>query len=109
MLITEFKKNGIKFLELHGKIDGSATDFDKELADMVVGENKIIVDCSELNFISSLGLRAFLSAVKTVSNSNGTIAICNLSQPITEVFKMAGLTKIFQIYSNIDEAIESFN
>lgn len=109
MLITEFKKNGIKFLELHGKIDAAASDFDAELSDIVVGEKKIIVDCKELNFINSMGLRAFLSAVKVVSNSEGSIAICNLSPAIVKIFQMAGLTNIFKIYDNLEDAIASFN
>lgn len=107
MLITERKKDGIKFLELHGRIDGNTGDFEKELTDMVVGENRIVVDCGGLNFINSSGLRIFLSAVKTVSNNDGKIVMCNLTQSIGEIFKISGFTKIFKIYKNLDEAIKN--
>jgi anti-sigma B factor antagonist len=107
MLVTERKKDGIKFLELHGRIDGNTGEFEKELTDMVVGETRIVVDCGGLNFINSSGLRIFLSAVKTVSNNDGKIVLCNLTQNISDIFKISGFTKIFKIYKNLDEALKN--
>lgn len=104
MLITEFKKEGIKYLELHGRIDNSAVDFATDLSHMVVGESKIIIDCIGLNFINSLGLRAFISTVKDVTNTDGKIVICNLSKQVAEIFHIAGFTSIFKIFDSVDEA-----
>ena len=105
MLITERKKDGIKFLELHGRIDGSDANFEAELLDMILNEKRIVVDCAGMNFINSNGLRTFLTTVKEVANSEGKIAICNLSPVIADIFKISGFTNIIPIYPNIEEAI----
>jgi anti-sigma B factor antagonist len=108
MLITDFRKDGIKYLELHGRVDSSEANFADDLLHLVVGEKKIIIDCTGLNFINSMGLRAFISTVKEVAHINGEVLISNLAPAIVEIFRIAGFDKIFKIFDNADDAKNHF-
>ena len=109
MLINESKKNGIKYLELLGRIEGDTSGFEKELLEIVENETKIVVDCEKLNFINSSGLRVFLTTMKTVTNNKGQIVLCNLIKPIADIFKISGLANVFKIYPTIAEAENSLS
>jgi anti-sigma B factor antagonist len=106
MFISDFKKQGVKILELNGKIDASATNFEEDLKELVTGENKIIVDCSNLNFINSAGLRTFLSILKGVTAINGRIIISSLQENVKEIFSISGFINLFEIAENKEEAID---
>jgi len=107
MLITERKKDGIKYLELHGRIDGSDSNFEEELKDMILNQKRIVIDCAGMNFINSNGLRTFLMAVKTVNAEKGKIVICNLTPAIEDIFKISGFANIIPIFKTIEEAMEN--
>ena len=107
MLITERKKDGIKYLELHGRVDGSDSNFEEELKDMILNEKRIVIDCAGMNFINSNGLRTFLMAVKTVTADKGKIVICNLAPAIEDIFKISGFANIIPIYKTIEEAMQN--
>ncbi len=65
---------------------------------------KMIFNCQELTYISSAGLRVFLSAQRQCAASNGGIAFAALSQPVGELFSLAGLDGLFIIESSIEGA-----
>lgn len=108
MFITERKKNGVKVLELNGRVDAECPNFGRDLMDMVQDENNIIVDCSRLNYINSMGLRAFLQTVKEVNKTNGKIIICNLNTNILELFETSGFLQYFDVCKTKEEAMDQF-
>jgi anti-sigma B factor antagonist len=107
MEITESKRNGVAVFALHGRLDASnaGTVEHKLLALIDGGETCIVVDCAQLDYISSAGLRVLLVAVKRSHARHGTIAIAALKDQIREVFDIAGFASIFSIYDTPDEAI----
>ncbi len=102
-------ENGICIVELNGKIDSyNSADFEVLLNSAIEdNSNKIIIDCKELTYISSSGLRIMLQGLKKLTSINGKFAISGLNENITEVFKIAGFANIFKIYDNLNSAIES--
>ena len=58
------------------------------------GEQRLIVDFSRLNFISSSGLRILLIATKALRAREGKIALCALPNYIDEVFRISGFDRI---------------
>ncbi|MBR6988801.1 MAG: STAS domain-containing protein [Bacteroidaceae bacterium] len=55
----------------------------------------VILDCTEMNYISSSGLRVFLSMHKDVTAKNGKLIIKNLQPLVKHVFDMTGFSQIF--------------
>lgn len=57
----------------------------------------IVMDCSELTYISSSGLRIFLSLRKAAANKGGKVIVKGISKDIRQVFMMTGFLNLFEI------------
>jgi len=104
----KFKKDGeATILELSGRLDTSNYEsFSDELFKKLdEGDKHIIVDMEGLDYISSSGLRVFLSALKKMKDNNGELALCCMSDKITEVFDISGFSTIFKIFVRLDDAL----
>lgn len=109
MEITLETINGIVVILLKGRLNISTTasleeTFNKLLADQT---KKIVVECRELEYISSAGLRVLLMAAKQFKKISGEIALSSLTPNVKQVFEISGFTSIFPIYSTQDEAVKS--
>ena len=96
----------IPVFHLSGRLDVTTTPSLEERIKPVV-ENTgqtMIFNCQELTYVSSAGLRVFLSAQRQCAASNGGIAFAALSQPVGELFSLAGLDGLFIIESSIEGA-----
>ena len=58
----------------------------------------IIIDCSELSYISSSGLRIFLGLRKDAAAKGGLVIIRHLPDSIRQVFMMTGFLNLFEIH-----------
>ena len=65
----------------------------------------IIVDCKDLDYVSSSGLRIFLYGLKQATMRNGFFHICCLQENIFEVFKISGFQSIFKIFSTLEDCL----
>ena len=65
------------------------------LADDAAGT--VILDCTELSYISSSGLRIFITLRKAAAAKGGTILVRNISNEIRSVFMMTGFLNLFEI------------
>ena len=57
----------------------------------------IILDCSELTYISSSGLRIFITLRKAAASKGGKIIVRNISNEVRSVFMMTGFLSLFEI------------
>jgi stage II sporulation protein AA (anti-sigma F factor antagonist) len=67
----------------------------------------IVLDCAELNYISSSGLRVFLIAQKKLMGLQGKLHLCAMQPSIKEIFDISGFSTIFKIFATEQEAIEA--
>ncbi|PWL65736.1 MAG: anti-anti-sigma factor [Verrucomicrobia bacterium] len=110
MEITEEKSNDVSIIALNGRLNVTTTADLEKAFNKLFDENctKILVDCRDLEYISSAGLRVLLAAAKQFKKISGEIALSGLSQNVKQVFEISGFTTIFPIYTTRDEAIKSF-
>ena len=66
----------------------------------------LILDFGNVRFLSSAVLGLLIRISKKVYEHDGKLRLCNINQKIYEIFKITRLTKIFDIYKDIDESIE---
>jgi hypothetical protein len=64
---------------------------------------------SGLEYVSSAGLRVFLSAAKRMRQAQGKLALASPAPQVQQVFDMAGFTSILPIFTTIAEALASFS
>lgn len=67
----------------------------------------MILDFSHVGFLSSAVLGLLIRVSKKIYESDGQLKLCNIAPKIFEIFKITRLTKIFDIYENLDQALDS--
>lgn len=60
-------------------------------------DRTLVLDCSEMTYISSSGLRIFLTVRKAAAAKGGRVVIKDLSSEIRQVFMMTGFLQLFEI------------
>ena len=64
-------------------------------------DKTIILDCTDLSYISSSGLRIFLTLRKAALDKGGKIIVRNICDSIRSVFMMTGFLNLFEIQTSI--------
>ena len=72
-------------------------------------EQNIILDLSDCSYCDSSGLSAILVGNRLCEDSDGIFIICNLSQSVEKMIKLAMLDSILVIASNLEEAEKILN
>jgi len=93
------KQDSVTTAQLIGRLDTPASqeisgDFET-LAQYAAGT--IILDCSKLDYISSSGLRLFLSLRKAAASKGGKVIVKAINNDIRSVFMMTGFLNLFEI------------
>jgi anti-sigma B factor antagonist len=70
---------------------------------------KLVLNLEGINFIDSSGFGVFLSVMKTANINYGQFKICNINKDVMELFKLLQLHNVFEIYSNLEDCLKSFN
>jgi anti-anti-sigma factor len=94
-------------LHLRGRFDTlAAPEFEQQIMTIIDERTTLlIIDCKEMNYMSSSILRVFLLALKTIRRNNGKILVADLQPHIKEVFDISGFLDLFEIYSTREEAL----
>lgn len=81
------------------KIDGTtAPKLDAKLKELLAGgETELVVDMDETTYISSVGLRAFVSAQKKINKTGGSMVLTHVKPCILEIFEVTGFSGVLTI------------
>lgn len=98
-MIEISEQNGGYVATLNGRLDTpAAVKAQQEIAPLIENADKVIVlDCSKLEYISSSGLRLFLTLRKAAAGKGGKVIIENINDEIKKVFMMTGFYNLFEI------------
>ncbi|MGD8782340.1 MAG: STAS domain-containing protein [Ignavibacteria bacterium] len=82
----------------------------REFAGKVIdaGANKIVVDMKSCLIIDSTFIGALVSSLKKVTSIGGNLRLVIDSTPQSNIFMLTGISKVFKIYPDLDEAVKSF-
>ena len=110
MEINDTKTDSCTIIGINGRLD--TTNYgvlEKKLKELIdIKNNKILVDCAKMDYVSSSGLRILLMTLKSISQTKGKFVLCNLQENIKEIFEISGFNSIFEIYPTQDEALKVF-
>lgn len=100
------KTDGITTLELKGRLDSlSSPVLEKQLLDLIASnERQLIIDFSQLSYISSVGLRVFIVASRQLKSANGRLVLCGQSAEVKGIFDITGFSQLFKIVASQKEA-----
>lgn len=107
MEIHRNKEKGMIVISVKGRMDAiTSVDFEKKLTEWISsGENQFFIDLSEMDYISSAGLRSILKISKQLQMRNGKMIFAGLQDSVREVFRISGFETIFQIRKTMEEAM----
>ena len=106
MQISTRTRNDIHIVGITGSLDSTTSpEAQKSLTAMLAGAKKVALDFTELDYISSAGLRVLLGAAKQLRASGGKLGMFGLNQSVREVFEISGFATILSIYKSEAEAL----
>ncbi len=109
MNIKSEKVQNFTVLRIEGRIDTVRSSvLENEINQLFNnGEKNLILNCKEMNYISSSGLRVFLVAQKKAIALNGKLMLCNMQPGIQEIFRISGFSNLFKIFETQEAALEN--
>ncbi len=95
---------------LTGAIDGkSAPQVQIELSPTIESFEKIILDLSEVSYLSSAGLRLLLLLHRQATAKEGKITLIGLSEEIADTMSMTGFSNFFDIADSLEAGLKALN
>ena len=84
----------------------NAPQFEQECnARIAEGRTSLVVDLAGLAYVSSMGLRCFVTVGKTLQSKGGTLRLCRLQGLVKQVFEITGLSRSFPVYESLESAL----
>ena len=86
-------------VQLIGLLDTTATSEQEDELQKVldIADQALVMDCSELEYISSAGLRFLMQLKRASEAKGGKIRIINMNEDVAEIFRMSGFHNIFSL------------
>jgi anti-sigma B factor antagonist len=106
MHISSVFEDGTYVIAIDGDVDASSSiRLDEAITDAIQqGQQNILIDCENLNYISSAGLGVFMSYIEELKAKNIRMVLFGLSERVENVFKVLGLYQLLNIMDTKDQA-----
>ncbi|MRV73610.1 anti-sigma factor antagonist [Duganella sp. FT92W] len=101
---------GATVLQPDGRIDHTHADafktaLESHLGACKAGSGMLVLDFARVSYISSIGLRALMLAIKQVKAQGGRMVLAGLSPLVLEVFKISRFDMLFEIFADREAAL----
>ncbi len=95
-------------LRLNGRLDAASSPILEKKMQSLIEDNHLLIllDFSQVDYLSSAGMRLLLSMTKKLIAKEGYLVIFSLSDDVKEVIKIAGFEKILNICNQEQEALQ---
>ena len=109
--IKKTTENNYLLISVEGEADASSSiELDSQIRESFESDQKnILVDCTNLNYISSAGLGVFMSYIEEVNEKAITFIIYGLSDKVSKVFTILGLDQLLNIKATKEDALAEIN
>lgn len=106
MEISSTKEDGFYLIHIEGDLDASTCiNLDNAISEASKkNENKLLIDCSDLNYLSSAGLGVFMSYLQEFEKSNIAMVLYGLNDKVRKVFEILGLHELIKMVNTKEEA-----
>lgn len=106
--IQEYKR--VAVITVTGRVDSAtASEFENEVNEVIEGgQHNLVLDLSQVDFLSSAGLRVLVTTRKTLQAAGGDIVLAQPSDRVVETLDTAGLDVLFERYDTREAAVAAF-
>jgi len=113
MEIQEQQQDGILVLRIDEQVDSTTSPALNDRLDAVIGQGyvRIVLDLTDVPYISSAGLRVLSIALKAVRTPQrgGDLCLAGMSQTVAHAFRISGFNQVFNIYDTVPEAVAAMS
>jgi anti-sigma B factor antagonist len=101
---------GIDIVKVSGFLDAHTFEQLEEAINNLFaqGRYRLIVDLTNVDYISSAGAGVFIAALSESEENGGKIVLLNPTKAVLDVFDLLGLTQIFSVVGDRQEATAAF-
>ncbi|MCU0331714.1 MAG: STAS domain-containing protein [Candidatus Kapabacteria bacterium] len=101
---------GTRVISLGGYLDAHTASDLEQMIERTIGDGcvRIIVDFSDLEYISSAGLGVFMVFIEQVRSASGDIKLAAMKPKVFTVFDLLGFPVLFEIYPTVEDAVGRF-
>lgn len=101
-------KDGIRLIKLEGRLDLNGTySIEVQFVNCCVGDKvRVLVDLSEVSYVSSVGIPMLVNTAKSVVSRGGKMAFINPHENVVKVLELVGVTQVIPIYYDQKSAIK---
>ena len=106
MDVTISEKQGVTVVAIIGELDSKAAPIAQEKVLAVAAtQPKMVLDMSQVAFMSSAGLRMLLSLYRAISGRGGKVVLVGLSADLKDTMSMTGFLDFFTCVPTLGEGI----
>lgn len=103
---------GVVVVHLSGENLGSseAPSFKEKIIHCITSYKNpnVVFDLETLQFIDSSGLGSFLAILRFVRSQQGELKLARMAKPVSTMFQIVRMRRLFEIYPSTAEAVASF-
>ena len=109
-VINHKSLDGLDVLQLSGELDAhTAPQLEDSFTKLIDAKKfRIIVDCSNLEYIASAGLGVFMAYIEDVRGEGGDIKLTNMNERVYNVFDLLGFPTLYDILDDVQDALDKF-
>lgn len=100
----------VNVVKLAGDLDGSnAPNVQAQIMPLATANVKMILDMSEVSYMSSAGLRMLLVMYRTINSKSGKVVLVGLSEDIRDTMSMTGFLDFFTYLETLDDGLKNLS
>ena len=109
MEIESTRFRDVLLVKVIGRLDGeSSSRFEWVCTEGIqAGAAHLVIDLQQMEYVSSMGLRGFLTAAKKPAPSGGRVSLCSLHGLPKQVFEITHLLPMFELFDSTEAALSS--
>lgn len=102
--------NDILVMEVTGRLDNDTSEYFFGCLEWQIedGNTRIVLDCKDLMFLSSLGVGTLMRIQSRLKSKGGTVKLAAVQGVVVDVLRVVRLDTLLDMYPTVDEAVASF-
>ncbi|MDA1001126.1 MAG: STAS domain-containing protein [bacterium] len=108
MEIRTEMQDGVTLVQLSGEVDMSNSPTVRDVLMKLAGQktSPIVVELSGVSYMDSSGIATLVEGLQETMSYGGQFRLASLTPKVKQVFDLARLVDVFEIYPSLDEAKE---
>ena len=110
MKVSSRAREGVLVVSVYGRVLLPRTDVFSDWISSEVGDRwaePVVLDCTNMTYINSAGLRAVLMFARRSAEHGGRFALFGLAEPVQRTFEVVGFDQMLDIHESADDALEA--